>query len=734
MSKASKKKSLPALASDDSLPLLLPAPAAALGAGLWLSAVAVAYAKKGLYPSAGDWADMAATLAAAPGTLGGAFLKSSVLAGLTWVGAAGWGCALRRRLIGTSTPCVECFTVNSALGLGCLSLVLLAVAAAGVYTPTALRWLWGAGVMGGGAFCWMSWYQSKDAVPARAAVRGGPAVWAAGALVALAAAGNFLAALAPEIFYDSLVYHLSLPQLYLLRGALTATPENVYSGLPQGVQMLYGLALALSGEDLAAFLHAFFGLMTAVALYVGLRRIAGPGTGAVAAVLFYLCPLVVYASWACGVDLASAFYVTATLAVLTGAVGSDPERAGGRSVMAGLLVGFAAGTKFNVLPTAGALVLGHAWLERRAGRGLKGPVLMSLAAGAAVAPWLVKNAVLYGNPFYPFLHLTFGTLRPADWTAFLAAAGGRDLKAAFTTPGGFWEFLTLPARATMGSWPLGDWPGPVFAALTPAALAVRWGRPERPLWTLTAGVAALGFLAWWLASSLVRYLVPALPLVAAAVAVAVERGAWPRGARAAAWAALVVGSLLGYQCAWRQGAGIGQWAFVRGRVSREDYLTHQRVTYGLPYFSAARWINGNLPPAAKVLVLGESRAFYLERDFVAATVYDHNPFWTAAASAANAADLGARLGALGVTHILLSARQLHLRHDSPGVLPRAAAGSALVDDFFRRWVDVLWEDRVDKGEDPRWLTVYRVRREAAAAPLPVNPVRTVLGVLAQQGL
>jgi len=500
--------------------------------------------------------------------------------------------------------------------------------------------------------------------------------------------------------------------------------------------MLYGLALSVSGDDLAAFLHASFGLMTSVALYTGLRRLAGPRAGALGAVLFYLCPLVIYASWACGVDLASAFYITAALCVMTGGAGSAPERAGGRSVMAGLLIGFAAGTKFNVLPTAGALVLGHAWLERRLGRGWKGPVLMSVAAAGVTLPWLVKNAVLYGNPLYPFLHDVFGTLRPADWRTFLDAAGSRDLKAAFTTSAGFWDFLTLPFRSTMGNWPLGDWPGPVFAALAPAALTVRWGAVsrERPAWGLAAGVAALGFLAWWLSSSLVRYLIPALPLAAAAVALAVEHGAWPRGVRAAAWWAVLGGSLLGYQCTWRQGTGIGQWAFVRGQITREEYLSHQRVTYGLPYFSAARWMNANLPPSAKVLLVGESRAFYLERDYVAATVFDHNPFWTAAAAAKDAADLRERLRAMGVTHLFLSARQLHLRHGSPGILPREAAGSAVTDDFIRRWLDRLWEDRVDKGEDPRWMTVYRLREEASAVPAAVNPVRVVLDVLASQGL
>ncbi|TBR26098.1 hypothetical protein EPO15_00935 [bacterium] len=736
MSKAGRKKSSVAAPPEPALPLWLPAPAGALAAGLWLAFIVTAYARKKLAFAAGDWTDMAATLAAAPGVLGGAFAKNAALGALTWVGAAGWGCALRRRLVGSSSPCAECFVVNSGLGLGALSLALLALAAAGAFTTVALRWLWGAGVLGGGTLCWMAWWQAPPDNPARAEARGGPLVWAAWALIALIATGNFVAALAPEVFYDSLVYHLALPQLYLLRGGLSATPENIYSGLPQGVQMLYGLALSLSGDDLAAFLHALFGLMTAVGLYSTLRRLAGPRVGALGALLFYGCPLIVYASWACGVDLASAFYITGALALVTGVAGEAAERSGGRSVMAGLLVGFAAGTKFNVAPVAGALVLGHAWLELRAGRGWRGPALMCAAAGAATAPWLLKNAALYGNPFYPFLHRAFGTLHPADWRAFLESAGSRDLRAAFTTWPGLRDFLILPYNCTLGNWPLGDWPGPVFAALTPAALAVSWGgaREGEPYaWRLTAALAALGFASWWLASSLVRYLVPALPLIAAAVALAVERGAWPRWAKGAAWAALFVGSLLGYQCAWRQGGGIGQWAYARGKVSRDEYLTRQRVTYGLPSYAAARWVNANLPPRAKVIVLGESRGFYLERDFVAATVYDHNPFWTAAAAAADPADLRARLRALGVTHLLLNARQLHFRHDLPAVLPRATAASPLVDDFVRRWLDVLWEERVDRGEHPSWLTVYKLRDEAAPSPAAVNPVRAVLDILARQG-
>lgn len=85
-------------------------------------------------------------------------------------------------------------------------------------------------------------------------------------------------------------------------------------------------------------------------------------------------------------------------------------------------------------------------------------------------------------------------------------------------------------------------------------------------------------------------------------------------------------------------------------------------------------------------------------------------------------------------HILLSARQLHFRHDAPPVLPRAVAGSPLVDAFTRRWMEVLWEERVDRGEDQRWLTVYKLRDEAAATPAAGNPIQVVLEALGSQGV
>lgn len=733
MNKAKPKRNPPP--PEAILGLLLPVPAAALAAGLWLAFVAAAYAKRGLFFSYGDWADVADLLCHVPSILGRGLGSDLLFLAALWAGASGLGSMARCALLGPRPGRLEPALIDAAFGFGSLSLILLGIGTAGFFRPAVLGSLYAAVVVGGGAVLYRGGRLDRSE-PAQSPL--GFLEGASLAVVALAAALNFVATAAPEVFYDSLVYHLALPDLYLRRGAIVPTPENIYSGLPLGVQMLYGLTLAVSGEKLAALLHASFGLAAAVALFACVRRFAGARAGALAALLFYLCPLVDYASWACGVDLASAFYIVAALCVLT--VPDEASGSGyGRAIAAGLLTGFAAGTKLNTLPAAGLLVLAHLWLERRVGRTWRTTAVMASVLAACVFPWLLKNLFFYGNPLYPFLHERLGRLKPADWKAFLEAAGSQDFRAALSTPAGLWGLLSLPFRCSLGDWPLGDWPGPAFVALTPATLFARWrwsAADESPpsAWRLTAALAAAGFAAWALASNLVRYIVPSLPLLAAAAALGVEKAAWPSLLKRAAWGAALIGSLLALQCVYRQGHGIGQWDYLRGKESRAAYLSRQRVTYGLPYYPAAAWINAHTPPAAKVLFIGESRAFYVDRDFIAATVYDHNPFWTAAAAAADEDDLRRRLGASGVTHLLVSVRQLHYRFDSKALFPREIAGGALVDRFMSRWLEKVWEDRADAGEQPRWLVVYALREAAAAGPGPGNPFRVVLDVFRKQGL
>ena len=57
-------------------------------------------------------------------------------------------------------------------------------------------------------------------------------------VLAAGLAATWLAALSPPVFYDALVYHLALPNLWLLRGRMEHLPGVVYSVFPQAAEVL----------------------------------------------------------------------------------------------------------------------------------------------------------------------------------------------------------------------------------------------------------------------------------------------------------------------------------------------------------------------------------------------------------------------------------------------------------------------------------------------------------------
>jgi hypothetical protein len=628
----------------------------------------------------------------------------------------------------------ETLLLAAGLGFGTLSLLLLGLGAARLYSSGILKALFlvfcGAALVG--ARWWWGWLPREAPGPRE---RLGP--WEGAVLMILAAAValEFCGALTPEIFYDSLVYHLALPKLYLLKGRLAPIPYNIFSGLPLGMQMLYGLALALSDEKLASLLHLSFGLATAAAIYCLGRRFFSRSTGVLAAFFFFVCPMTLYAGWGCGVDLGAGFFcIGALMAMLRDLFAADSQAAEAKRPLwpacAGLLLGFACGTKYNVLPLAAVLVGVYAWQNRRQGRPWRAVLVMCAAAAAVFSPWLVKNIVLFGGPLYPYLR---GLFRDAgwivDWQSFMSAAGSRS-PAILLALTGWKDLLLQPWTASVGSWPMGDWPGPVFVTLIPWLFLMRPGRPAaRALLAAAAG----SYLAWALATSLVRFLLPAFSLLALCAALAVENGAWPWWLRRLGWLAALYGGLFNVQVAFEHGWGMGQWQCLMGKVSRADYLKIQRPTYPLPYYAAAEFINRELPPTAKILVLGESRTYYIERDCIAATVYDRNPFWLAAEQARDGEDLLGRVRGLGLTHVFLSGDQLIFRKDSPGILPRETARRAAFREFWARHLKPLFEDQ-EGGPNRHWLLVYEVvdRLDPGAAPTP-NPVSEILDALESAG-
>ncbi|MEO1082954.1 MAG: hypothetical protein AAFY88_01795, partial [Acidobacteriota bacterium] len=223
-------------------------------------------------------------------------------------------------------------------------------------------------------------------------------------------------ALTPSVSWDASAYHLTLPKLYLEHGGFFPVEMNVYSHWPQGLELLFGTAMALHGYVLAKALHFGCGLLVITALV----RLCPGRSGWLAAALFVLNDVVLFEMRVAYIDLA---YTFARLVGATYAAELAEPTERGQLRRNELLVGVAAGLlislKVTGLVSASilALMLMPRWWREFTHSGLRS-VARSVGAFAAPcillgAPWWIKTWILTGNPVYPWLWNLFGG---PDWS------------------------------------------------------------------------------------------------------------------------------------------------------------------------------------------------------------------------------------------------------------------------------------------------------------------------------
>ena len=135
---------------------------------------------------------------------------------------------------------LEEFILSLGFGAGALGLAALALGLAGGFLPRLLKAAL-AVLAAAAAPAFLRLLQDRGAAKRFTALgrEAGLRGLMPAALLAALILYQFIVALGPTLFYDSLVYHLALPDLYLRRGAIVPTPLNAYAGIPGGVEMLY---------------------------------------------------------------------------------------------------------------------------------------------------------------------------------------------------------------------------------------------------------------------------------------------------------------------------------------------------------------------------------------------------------------------------------------------------------------------------------------------------------------
>jgi hypothetical protein len=225
--------------------------------------------------------------------------------------------------------------------------------------------------------------------------------------------------LAPPTKWDALTYHLAGPRHYLDAGRIVSFPENHFLGFPQFTEMLYLWLMILARPQAASTMHWMFG-STMLLLLMGLsRRLGRPDASWLAAVVLLTGESVWREfSWPYN-DLASGAAIIAALAILHVSTEVGPAHRERFMFWAGVFIGLALSAKYTSAGAAvgvAAFLLYLTWRDGAAAV-LKRLAILTVVALATFSPWLVKNALLDGNPVSPFvwgtsnlMHLTSGTI------------------------------------------------------------------------------------------------------------------------------------------------------------------------------------------------------------------------------------------------------------------------------------------------------------------------------------
>ncbi len=519
----------------------------------------------------------------------------------------------------------------------------------------------------------------------------------ASALLAAALAFNLAGALSPEVFYDSLVYHLAVPNLYVIKHGFADMPYNLYSNLFLLHGMLYSAGLLLKDEMLPKLINYAAGVLS-VAAVLGLgRRHFTVRTGLWAALIFYTVTHTLLAAWSSGTEsLLTLFSLCALAAALRHEPGEKKFL-----VLSAFLAGCGMAVKTTGLFSAAGIGLVLLYRGRaNPGAALRSALLFSLVAALPVLPWLVKNQIYRHNPFFPFLTSVFGLPETADAgkiQGFLGETrqmGSVELKA----------WLLNPWKITMGEIGNSQYFTPLFLALLPLLFLLRPAAGTVPFWIYFLS----GWLFWSFASTMVRFLMPAYPAAALLIAASFEGKGHRALRRTLSYAAL---ASCAFGLYW---AGLifytqGRWKPVLGLVSKREYLSNTQPTYPYSHYAAIEFINERLPAAAKTLIIGDGRSFYFKKDFVVSSVFDKTPIVEYAAASGNGEELYTRLRAEGITHLLINAAEAIKLGQGYRMFYWDARARSVFDEFWARHArEVFSRDEAQSGRLLNRVTVYEI--------------------------
>lgn len=487
--------------------------------------------------------------------------------------------------------------------------------------------------------------------------------------------------LTPIWDYDGLMYHMEGPRLFFQAGRIYPISNNWMTSYPFTLEMLYTLGLGLGSEQFGRLVHLTYGILLALATYLGARRFAGRETAWLSAAILIGIPANMIWSTAAYCDLGWAFYeFLAVLAVLfwirqvkrpdQKILEGQEVQSSGRQVnswliLAGIMMGFALGTKYMALSGAVCLGMLILWYSRRAGWKtiLENCAIYGIIALLVGSPWYIKNLLWSGNPVYPLYFTQNGEVAElyAVWMNYVNGFGAPRTLAGY---------LSLPVLIYTQFYRFGTFQGSLDTPSLLFPLVVFY-----PLIRRTRNLNALGLwtilrlVAWAIGTQQTRMLLPIFPIMSILTAYVLVNitgrlpsalgRVLPRGLGFGMVTITLVYSLIYF-------SQIRPLGVILGNETKNGFLERQ-----LNVYPVLQYIDMNIQPEERVWMLWDGRGYYCDERCVPDVAQSH---WAQLAmNSWDAHKIADELKLRDATHLLISYEDWNFIHpfDRSGLQAKA---------------------------------------------------------------
>lgn len=480
----------------------------------------------------------------------------------------------------------------------------------------------------------------------------------------------FIRAATPPWAVDEVIYHLPATKLFVEQGRVYPLYHQPLGNMPFLVHMIYALCLMAKTDIAARLFSLLLMLLTSIALYGFAVRFLTRNVGLIAMFGFLTASMVVEVGISTRIDVSLAgMLFLATYAMM---VYLDTRNLRWLFASA-ILSGFSLGIKLNAALWLGGLGIMFLYeslvrLRTNFGELIKTAAVYALITFAISSPWLMKNAIWFHNPVYPFItgelaEFTNGNpryfnaederkldahfdaarvARPAEFQRIRSALDEAAKQGTQRHPLRFWEYYTQPDKYFMGDYH--HYPSYLFLVL-PLFVIVR---PKRWVtWLLIFSVVFFLLLAStsWIARFLLP-LYPALTLVSAYTLVEIANRFAGRWAMRVCLFLVATCMMVQVSVSVKIARRLGNLEFLSGAMSRSEFLS------SLFYYPPIDFINRNLPANAAVLSLGGEMCYHMKRRYISDGSWDGTEWRRLLVRNASLADVHQDLKSQGISHVL----------------------------------------------------------------------------------